>query len=165
VDTDGDVAAFASAQWSRLVRAGVFLGCSLDEAQDLAQTTLLRCFVAWRKVERADSPDAYVYRTLLNCHRDSRRRRWWGEQPTQVLPETAEYAAAADQLATADAVHRALAELSAPSRQVVVLRYFVELSELDTARALGIPPGTVKSRLSRALAQLASSPHLAEGPS
>ncbi|WP_414690610.1 SigE family RNA polymerase sigma factor [Nocardioides sp.] len=143
----------------------MFLGCNREEAQDLAQSTLLRCFVAWRKVERADSPEGYLYRTLLNCYRDSHRRRWWGEQPTQILPETAVPADAVDQLATIDAVHRALDELSQANRQVVVLRYFVELSEHDTAQALGIPAGTVKSRLSRALDQLASSPHLAEGPS
>jgi RNA polymerase sigma factor (sigma-70 family) len=61
---------------------------------------------------------------------------------------------------TADAVHRALETLSKPNRDVVVLRYFVQLTEAQTAAVLGIAPGTVKSRLSRALARLADNHHL-----
>lgn len=49
MDDDGDFSAFASARWGSLVRSAVFLGCSLDEAHDLVQTTLLRCYTAWRK--------------------------------------------------------------------------------------------------------------------
>jgi len=57
-------------------------------------------------------------------------------------------------------VHRAMAGLSRVNREVVVLRYFVQLSEAQTAAALGVPAGTVKSRLSRALASLAQDRHL-----
>ena len=53
-----------------------------------------------------------------------------------------------------------MAGLNKPSRDVVVLRYFVQLSEAQTAAALGVPAGTVKSRLSRALTQLAANDHL-----
>ncbi|UMG94707.1 sigma-70 family RNA polymerase sigma factor [Nocardioides sp. TF02-7] len=72
----------------------------------------------------------------------------------------ADAADAAEAVAVADAVHRALACLTKPNRDVVVLRYFVQLSERQTADVLGVPPGTVKSRLSRALAQLAANDHL-----
>lgn len=167
MDHDGDFAAYASARWGSLVRSGIVLGCSLDEAQDLAQTTLLRCYTAWRKVQRAENRDAYVYRILLNSHRDSRRRRWWGERPTQVLPDRGT-ADGTGQVETADAIRRALADLSPVNREVVVLRYYAHLTERQTADLLDIAPGTVKSRLSRALAQLAASTHLAdltEGPS
>lgn len=81
MDEDGEFSAYASARWATLVRSAVFLGCTLDEAHDLVQTTLLRCFTAWRKVENANDRDAYVYRILLNCYRDSRRRRWGREHP------------------------------------------------------------------------------------
>ena len=64
--------------------------------------------------------------------------------------------------AIADAVHRAMAGLSKDQQEVVVLRYFVQLSEAQTAAVLGIPAGTVKSRLSRSLAHLSASNHLAE---
>lgn len=154
-----DFETYAAARWSSLVRAAVFLGCSPEDAQDLAQQTLLRCHVAWRRVRRAEDPDAYTYRMLLNLLRDSRRRRWWGERPTGRVPDlTAEDRAEA--VATRDAVDRALAGLTPDHREVVVLRYLADLSERQAAAVLGIPPGTVKSRLARALAQLAVDPHL-----
>ncbi|WP_229706955.1 SigE family RNA polymerase sigma factor [Nocardioides deserti] len=162
MDDDEDFSAYADARWSNLVRSAVVLGCTLDEAHDLAQTTLLRCYTSWSRVRRADDRDAYVYRILLNCHRDSRRRHWWGERPTDTLPEqvTADPTGDVD---AADAVRRALADLSPAHREVVVLRHLAQLSEQQTATVLGVAPGTVKSRLARALDQLARSPHLAEG--
>ncbi|MEJ7795383.1 MAG: SigE family RNA polymerase sigma factor [Nocardioides sp.] len=162
-----DFESFASARWPVLVRSGVILGCSLDEAHDLAQTTLLRCFTGWRRVREADDRDAYVYRVLLNCHRDSRRRRWWGEQPTETPPEPEAAPDNGARVASVDAVRRALADLPLIQRQVVVLRHLAQLSEQQTADLLGVAPGTVKSRLSRALAQLATNDHLQdlrEGP-
>ncbi|MDQ3273843.1 MAG: SigE family RNA polymerase sigma factor [Actinomycetota bacterium] len=161
-----DFGAYAAARWSSLVRSAVFLGCSVEEAQDLAQVTLLRCYVAWARVQRADDRDAYVYRVLLNCLRDSRRRRWWGERPTERLPEAPSRDGAND-VDVADAVHRAMGGLSKAHREVVVLRIFADLSEQQTASALGVEIGTVKSRLARALARLAADTHLldlTEGP-
>lgn len=163
MDQDGEFSAYASARWGALVRSGMVLGCTVDEAHDLAQITLLRCYKAWRKVERADNRDAYVYRILLNCHRDSRRRRWWGEQPTETLPDQA-IPDATGQVATTDAVQRALDDLSAVNREAVVLRYYANLTEAQIADVLNIATGTVKSRLSRAVAQLATNSHLIEGP-
>ncbi len=71
------------------------------------------------------------------------------------LPETAE-PDPTTQVDGADAVARALARLGKGQREVVVLRYFVHLTERQTAEALGVPEGTVKSRLSRAHQQLAA---------
>ncbi|MCD4533615.1 SigE family RNA polymerase sigma factor [Nocardioides sp. cx-169] len=169
MDPDTEFASWAEEAWPALVRSAVFLGCRLPEAEDLVQTTLARCYSAWAKVRAADNRDAYVYRMLVNGLRDSKRRRWWGEQATEVLPEGR--TGARDPMAdvdTADAIHRAMAGLSKVNRDVVVLRYFAQLTEQQTADALGVPPGTVKSRLSRALAQLAADHHLADlsdGPS
>lgn len=158
-----DFADYAREAWGSLVRSAVFLGCGLHEAEDLAQTTLVRCYTAWPSVVAADNRTAYVYRMLLNCLRDSKRRRWWGERATERLPEGG--GNGSDSMAgvdTADAVHRALAALSKPNRDVVVLRYFAGLTESETAEALDIPAGTVKSRLSRSLAALAVNDHLAD---
>ncbi len=102
-----------------------------------------------------------MYRILLNCFRDSRRRRWWGERPTETVPDHATPDPTAD-VDTTDAVHRALSDLSEAHREVVVLRYYAHLSEQQTAEMLNIAPGTVKSRLSRALAQLAGNTHLSD---
>lgn len=141
------------------MRAAVFLGADLHEAEDLAQVTLTRCYVGWDRVTGADNRDAYVYRMLVNALRDTRRTRWWRSRVDAEV-EDRPVADRADHVATADAVHRALAGLSRGNREVVVLRYFVQLTEAQTAATLGIAPGTVKSRLSRALAALAQDRHL-----
>ena len=161
MEAEEDFAAYVAARWDALVRSAIVLGCSLHEAHDLAQTTLVRCFTAWSKVQRADDRDAYVYRMLLNCHRDSRRRRWWGEHATEVLPDRLQRDATVDVDVT-DAVHRALMDLSKGQRDVIVLRYYANLSEQQAASILGIAPGTVKSRLFRALAHLSSNSHLSD---
>ncbi|WP_134740046.1 SigE family RNA polymerase sigma factor [Nocardioides sp. 503] len=164
MDHDTEFAAYAEEAWPALVRSAVFLGCRRPEAEDLAQTTLTHCYASWARVRAADNRDAYVYRMLVNSLRDSRRRRWWGERPTDELPE-GPAAGRTDETArvdTADAIHRAMTGLSKVNRDVVVLRYFAQLTEQQTAEALGIPAGTVKSRLSRALRQLASDRHLTD---
>lgn len=154
---------FAERRWPDLVRATVFLGAGAHEAEDLAQQTLIRCYTRWTMVSAAANVEAYVYRILLNQLRDARRTRWWRGR-VDVDPETADAAGpdGTDGFAVADAVHRALEDLTKPQREVVVLRYFVQLTEAQTAEVLGIPAGTVKSRLSRSLAQLASSHQLAD---
>ncbi|MBU2694857.1 SigE family RNA polymerase sigma factor [Nocardioides sp. WV_118_6] len=160
-DNEAAYADYVEQSWPTLVRAAVFLGARPHEAEDLAQTTLVRCYTGWERVNSADNRDAYVYRMLLNSLRDVRRTRWWKDRQYDT-PETTLRSSpdAAERIAVADAVHRALAALSKPNRDVVVLRYFVQLTEKQTAEALDIPPGTVKSRLSRALAHLAANDHL-----
>lgn len=160
MDSDQDFVEYAAAQWGALVRSAVFLGCRVPEAQDLAQTTLMRCWSQWSKVQRADDRNAYVYRMLLNGLRDHHRRRSSREHPVDRVPDVGE-PDLAEGVAVADSVHQALAALSADHREVVVLRYFADLSERQTADALRLAPGTVKSRLSRALAQLALDTDLA----
>lgn len=154
-------AEYVAEHWQPLVRAAVFLGASPHEAEDLAQSTLVTCYRQWDRVTAADNRDGYVYRMLLNALRDSRRSRWWktrsSQAPEDHLPSGAD---SAEAIAMADAVHRAMASLSKAQREVVVLRYFVQLTESQTAAVLGIAPGTVKSRLSRSLAHLAESSHL-----
>lgn len=160
-DDDGDFSAYASARWGPMVRSAIVLGCTVDQAHDLVQATLMRCYIKWAKVQRADNRDAYVYRVLLNCYRDSRRRHWWGERPTDTLPD-AGVTDTADDVVVADAIHRAMRDLSQVHREVVVLRYYAQMTEAQTAKFLGTSLGTVKSRHSRAMAKLAVSPHLSD---
>jgi DNA-directed RNA polymerase specialized sigma24 family protein len=88
--TDEEFAEYATMRWMSLVRAAVLLGCSPADAEDLAQTALLRSYQAWDKVARARDRDAYTYTVLVNCLRDSRRRRWHGETPTAAVPDVAQ---------------------------------------------------------------------------
>jgi RNA polymerase sigma-70 factor (sigma-E family) len=159
MDRDTAFSEYAAVRWRVLVRAGVLLGCSPPEAEDLAQQTMLRCYVKWSHVDRADDRDAYVARIQLNLLRQSRRRRWTGERPVGELAETAT-PDATGQVDDADALMRALAGLSAGQRQAVVLRYYLQLSEQQIADVAGVARGTVKSRLSRGLDALAASPGL-----
>lgn len=140
---------------ARLVRSAVLLGCPEADAEDVVQTALSRALRSWRKVQRADSPDAYMQRILLNTLRDTKRRRWSGEIPTETVPDAVGTDPSQRQT-DGVAVRQALAALSPEHREVLVLRFYADLSERDTALALGLAPGTVKSRTSRALTVLAA---------
>lgn len=156
-----DFSTYVAQRRPRLVRTVVLLGCPRADAEDVVQAALLKCYRSWRKVSRADHPDAYVHRVLVNTLHDARARRWNGELPAESLPE----ATAGDDRAWADgvAVRRALALMQPEQREVLVLRFWADLSERDTAAVLGVAPGTVKSRISRALAALAPLVEEADG--
>ncbi len=161
---EDDFDAYVAARWPRLVRSAVLLGCAPADAEDLVQATLERCLVKWSRVRAADDRDAYVHRILVNTLVSARRRRWWGERPTADLPEPPDHRASDATLAVdlADAVLRALDRLPSEQRTAVVLRYYAQLSERQMADALGVAPGTVKSRLSRALRSLGADTDLAD---
>jgi RNA polymerase sigma-70 factor (sigma-E family) len=164
VTKDADYSAYVSARWHTLVRAIVLLGVARHEAEDVVQTALERCYRSWRSVSAAADRDAYVYRVVVNTMLTSRKRRWWGERPTAELPEPAvvdDVDDVAERSAVSADVLAALARLSPEHRETLVLRFFADLSERQTADALGIPAGTVKSRVSRALAQFAADPAVA----
>lgn len=150
---DEDFSTYVAARWAALVRVGVYLGCSPAEAEDLVQTALLRCYRSWTRVRRAERVDAYAHRTLVTTLAKARRRRWHGELPTADLPDSGGPERAAESDARADLV-RALRRLSPDHRAVLVLRFIGDLTEQQTADALHVPLGTVKSRVSRALAAL-----------
>jgi RNA polymerase sigma-70 factor (sigma-E family) len=151
-----DFSEYVAARRAPLVRAVVLLGCPVADAEDIVQTALLKCHRSWRRVQRADQPEAYVYRVLVNTFRDARSRRWTGEVPTDELPDAGHEV----DLLTGLDVRRALASMSHDHREVLVLRYFADLTEAESARALGVPVGTVKSRAARALAVLSAHPAL-----
>lgn len=162
MDRDADFSTYVAARWPDLVRAAVLLGCSRPEAEDVTQTALARCYSSWGRVCRAGDRDAYVYRTLVNCWAKSRRRRWTAEVPTEQVPELI----IDDTLESrADLRHdllQALRRLSNAHRVVLVLRFVTDMTVPEIAHVLRLPVGTVKSRLSRALAELRLSPSLEE---
>jgi len=162
---DDDYSAYVAARWSTLIRAARLLGCSADEAEDVVQAALVKCYVSWSKVSTAGDRDGYVYKVLLNTRRSLLRKAGSAQlvgKAQQLEPSSGsdDY----DAVDLTESVERALRSLTPTARQVVVLRFFVDLSEKQTADALGVATGTVKSRLSRALAQLSKDPHLADVP-
>jgi RNA polymerase sigma-70 factor (sigma-E family) len=158
---DDDFTEFAGARWLSLVRAAMALGSSLADAEDLAQTTLTRAYASWGKVVKAQNRDAYVSKMLVNAHRDAHRKRWMRETPVAEIPEAAE-SSTAPEVERADAIRRAVRSLNQGQREVLALRFYVRLTEAEIADVLNIAPGTVKSRLSRALARLAVDPNLTQ---
>ncbi|TCJ30923.1 SigE family RNA polymerase sigma factor [Nocardioides jejuensis] len=152
-DQVAEFTAMVNARWPALVRAVMLLGGSRADAEDVVQTTLTRCFEKWERVRRAESPDAYVHRMLVNSWIDRGRRRSSGE--LLLADPDSGRAADVDHAVRLD-IERALGTLSAEQRLVVVLRYYLDLSERQAADVLGVPPGTVKSRLARGLAALAT---------
>jgi RNA polymerase sigma-70 factor (sigma-E family) len=152
VADDAAFRAFVEANGATLLHAARLLTGDHHRGEDLVQTALTRVYLKW---DRIDTPLAYARKALVTAHIDSTRRKWWGERPTETLPE----AAAAESTAVGaaderDELRRLLAGLSPKERAVVVLRYYCDLSEQDAAATLGVPVGTVKSTCSRALSRL-----------
>ena len=146
----------------RLGRIGALLTSGdLARAEDLVAESLARVYLAWPRIRDGDA-FGYARRTMVNLHTDWwRRRDRRPEVLTDRLPDVTDRAASADSLADRDGLMRALRQLTRRERAVVVLRYFADLTEQDTAEELGISVGTVKSTHSRALAKLRISPELA----
>ena len=154
---------FMAARWPGLVRLAYGLTGDRWLAEDVAQAALATAYAAWWRVRRADDPDAYVRRILVNTsHRRFRRRRVaeHAREPAE-LPDVA-VADPADLIGQRSALLSALRELPR-QRAIVVLRYWEDLSDAQVAAALGCAEGTVRSQASRALAKLRGSAALADG--
>ena len=154
-------AEFATANARRLRHAARLLTGDDLRAEDLLQTALARTYLRWDRI-RADDPMAYVRRVLYTAHADWWRRRWREEYPAAELPDVPAAGDHAAQTVERDRLRAALAGLSPRERAVVVLRFYEDLSERETAATLGIATGTVKSACSRALGKLRVSPVLAD---
>lgn len=148
--------AFVAARGDALWRSAWLLTGDHQLAEDLVQTALAKSWPSFDRVG-ADRFEPYVRRVLFTTYASWWRRKWRGERPTETLPETR--ADAADPDARNDLL-AALARLPQGQRAVVVLRYFEDLTEQQTADLLGVSVGTVKSQCSRAISALRSSPHL-----
>lgn len=137
----------------RLLRSAYLLTGELSSAEDLVQGALLRAWRHWGRIQVADQPEAYVRRILVNEFLGNRRRRWAGELPGEV-PEHAELDPGYVGVENREQLRAALDDLPRGQRTVVVLRYFDDLTEQQTADALGLTVGTVKSQCARALARM-----------
>ena len=146
-----EFAEFVAARSPSLLRTAYLLTGDWAAGEDLLRATLEQCWRRWSRL--TDNPEAYVQQAMLRTFLSWRRRRWTGEVPTVQLPDTGVDDATAV-VDDRDRVWRALLRLPRRQRAAVVLRYFDDLSESETAHALGISVGTVKSQASKALATL-----------
>jgi RNA polymerase sigma-70 factor (sigma-E family) len=148
---------YVTGRSAALLRTAYLLTGNNSDAEDLLQTALAKTYLAWPRIRDRHAVDAYVRRTMVNA-----RTSWWRrdrhltsvahDEHLATMPATGR-----DPLADADlhdALWTALARLPRRQRAAVVLRYYEELSEAETAAALGVSVGTVKSTVARGLAKL-----------
>jgi RNA polymerase sigma-70 factor (sigma-E family) len=143
---------FVQARGEALWRAAWLLTGDRAAAEDLLQATLVKAWPHFDRVSRDGSFEAYVRTALVTTYVGWRRRRWWGEVPTETLPEPPPNDGA-DVDGGLD-VGRALATLSPRQRAVLVLRYYGDHTEAETARVLGCSVASVKTHHARALERL-----------
>jgi len=151
---------FVVARRRALLRTAYLLTGNAEDAEDLVQVALAKTVPHWGRIHT--SAEAYVRQTLARESVTRWRRRRWREVPTDRPPETAATGPDQDDVL---ALRAALASLPPRQRAVIVLRYFEDLTERQTAEALGISVGTVKSQNADALRRLRTMlPDLDEEP-
>ena len=151
---------WASERQQALLRTAVLLCGDHHRAEDLVQDAITKVAVRWSRL-RDQNPDAYARQVMVRTNVS-----WWRKHRREVVLDVRDGATEEGPGASVDRrllLDRALAELTPRQRATVVLRFYDDLSERDTAEALGVSTGTVKSQTHAALARLrAAAPELAE---
>jgi RNA polymerase sigma-70 factor (sigma-E family) len=150
---DDEFTAFVVEHGARLLRTACLVTGDRGLGEDLVQTALARAYGSWSKVRAAEDGGAYVRRIMVNSHLSWRRRLMGTEQVVETLPDRGG-GDHQDAHADGDEVRRALVQLSPRMRTAVVLRYFDDLSEAETARLMGCSISTVNNHVTRGLAAL-----------
>jgi RNA polymerase sigma-70 factor (sigma-E family) len=149
---------FVSARYPDLLRTAYLLTRDRGLAEDLVQTALVKTWPKWKRLHI--SPEAYVRKVMVNTYATWWRRRWRGEQPTDQLPDQAVDTGSTERTDLWDALRR----LPPRQRAVIVLRFYEDLTESETAAMLDCSIGTVKSQTSKALAKLRVDARLRDEP-
>ena len=151
-DHEASYVEFVTARRDHLRRVAYALCGDWHRADDLVQTALVKLYVAWPRVRRHGSEEAYARTILVRAGIDESRRPWRRERPTDTLPEVpADRPLAYDE---ESALFDALQSLPAQQRAAVVLGHWLGLSVAETAKEMRISEGTVKSHTSRGLEAL-----------
>lgn len=152
-DMEAEFRDFVEARSSALLRTAYLLAGDWATAEDLLQTALTKTYLAWKRLGEIEAVEPYTRRVLVNTATSWWRRRWHGERPTEFLPERTA-PDRLDQQLDHDLLWKHVKALPARQRAVLVLRFYEDMSEAQTAAMLNISPGTVKSQTSRALGTL-----------
>lgn len=143
---------FVQTRSQSLFRTALLLTGDSVEAEELLQSGLVKTCLAWHRLHDQSLAESYVYRTMVNT-----RIGWWRHRSRECVrfdqrdqPDLDPAVSVSER----DAILRALRELPRRQRAAVVLRYYEDLSEAQTAAALGVSVGSVKSATSRGLARL-----------
>ena len=149
-----DFARFVEDGTSSLLGTAFLLTRDRQAAEELVQDTLVALYPLWPKVAEAQSPIAYVRRSLINRYLNQQRRASVAERISELLPERQAPPDFACRIDDRDQLRRVLATLPPRQRAAVVLRYFHDLSDQQVADELGCRATTVRSLISRALSTL-----------
>jgi RNA polymerase sigma-70 factor (sigma-E family) len=150
-DHDAEFTEYVSARRQTFLVAAYFCCGSWNHAEDVLQTALAKLYVAWPRVTRRGSQEAYVRQIIVNAAIDQSRRPWRREQAVDVVPDQGYEPP--DRTERSELI-AALATRPPRQRQVVVLRHWLGLSVEETATDLGISAGTVKSQTAHGLEHL-----------
>jgi RNA polymerase sigma-70 factor (sigma-E family) len=151
-DREADFTAYVLARQRHFARFAYLLTGDPHSAEDLVQTALAKVYRRWDRIEGA--PDAYVRRVIINEHNSWWRRTWRHREVTgSDLITYADPPAPPDTYADGD-LRAHIRNLPPQQRAAIVLRYYEDLTEAQTAAILGVSVGTVKSHTSRALSSL-----------
>lgn len=142
---------FAAVLAPRLFRTALLMCGDWHLAEDLVQTTLAKLYVAWARVEGADSSEAYARGALTKTFLSHVRLRRNSESPTVDLGQGASHSG---DMTTRLELFEALRTIAPLDRAVVVLRYWDDRTVAETAHEVGLSEGAVRTRSSRALARL-----------
>lgn len=151
-DINGEFAAYVRARQHHLLRSAYLVCGDVQRAEDLLQGAFEKLALRWDKVGR-DQPDAFVrrilYRDAISAWRHTRRERL-----AVTPPEPRGHGVGDDRVEARIDLERAMAQLTPKQRAVLVLRFFEDRTEADTAEVLGVSVGTVKSQTHVALSRL-----------
>ncbi|HEU4422309.1 MAG TPA: SigE family RNA polymerase sigma factor [Pilimelia sp.] len=145
---------YVAARGPALVRFAILITGDDHRAEDLVQDALARAYLRWDRIGRADRPDIYVRRMLINASRS-----WWRRRTNRELPveRPTERPAAGDfgaEAAERDEMWRLIAKLPHRQRAVLVLRYYEDLDDATIAETLDCSAATVRTHAMRALNML-----------
>lgn len=148
---DAEFVEFVRRRGDHHLRTAVLLTGDWHAAEDLVQTGLSKLHRVWHRLDIVQEPDAYLRRIIINTHRSWWRSRWRREIPRAVLPDIPDPRDSSEIKAVAQVVRDALMRLPARQRTALVLRFFEDLSEAETAELMGCSTGTVKTHTHRGL--------------
>ena len=147
-------AEFVAARSRSLHRAAYLMVGDAQLAQDLVQEALTKTYVAWPRLRDPANAEAYTRKAITTTAIGwFRRKGWTGERPTGSVPERTQ-PGHEEQVASRTWLWEALLELPVRQRAAIVLRYYEDLTEPQTAEAMGCAVGTVKSQVAAGLAKL-----------
>ena len=150
---DAEFTDFVAEHGRKLLRTACLVTGDAHLGEDLLQNALTKAYGSWDKVRRADHPPAYVRRLMINAHLSWVRRLTNTERVMETFPDAASGDLQAAH-AESDEMRQALLRLSPRVRTAIVLRYFDDLTEIETAQVMGCSRSTVNNHVTRGLAAL-----------